>query len=166
LRDLADKLQQELTEKKTKEIDPLLRISKDQEQRIQRIQDEIVSKVKQRRDNVQVFQGQSEEIAKRFEVFFEKQARTESTLKDLEKAKLEMKEQLNELIRKAKAFDLSVKGSDTNQHIKELEGKFKTFDEKRSSFAQQLEKLKSIILGKEAETPKKAEIVVKPTKKK
>jgi chromosome segregation ATPase len=156
MRELASKLQQELTEKKTKEIDPLLRISKDQESRIQRIQDEIVNKVKERRDNVQVFQGQSEEIARRFETFFAKQAKTESTLKDLEHAKAEMKEELQDLIRKAKAFDLAAKGADTNAHIKELQGSFNTFDAKRGAFAKQLETLKSLILGKEEAVEKKA----------
>jgi chromosome segregation ATPase len=165
LRALAETLQKEITEKKVKEIDPLLKISKDQEARIQRIQDEIVSKVKQRRDNMQVFQGESEQIAKRFEAFFAKQIKTETMLKDLEKAKMEMKDELNELIRKAKAFDLANKGSDTNAHIKELEGKFKTFDTKRSAFADQLEKLKSLIMGKDAPMPEPEPVVEKPNPK-
>jgi hypothetical protein len=154
LRELAEKLQHEISEKKVKEIDPLLKISKDQEGRIMRIQDEIVAKIKQRRDNMEEFRGQSEEVAKRFEVFFDKQARTEATLKELEKAKVEMKEELTELIRKAKAFDLAAKGADTNQHIRDLETKFNTFDEKRSSFGKQLEKLKSIITGTERDERK------------
>lgn len=149
LRSLAEKLQEELAEKKTKEIDPLLRISKDQEQRILRIQDEIVTKVKQRRDSLQAFQGQSEEVAKRFEAFFEKRARTEATIKQLETAKQEMKEELNDLVRKAKAFDLASKNADTNAHIKALEGKFQDFDKKKGAFASQLEKLKAIIMGKD-----------------
>jgi chromosome segregation ATPase len=170
LRSLAESLQKELTEKKTKEIEPLLRISKDQEQRILRIQDEIVNKVKQRRDSMQTFQGQSETIAKRFEAFFEKRAKTESTIKDLEKAKQEMKEELNELIRKAKAFDLAAKGSDTNAHIRDLEGKFQEFDKKKGAFAQKLEQLKNIIMGRDAEpekkpsSPQKAKVVKKSPK--
>jgi len=98
---------------------------------------------------MQVFQGQSEEVAKRFETFFDKRAKTESTIKELEKSKTEMKEELNDLIKKAKAFDIAAKGSDTNVHIKELEGKFQTFDKKRGAFAEQLEKLKNIIMGKD-----------------
>jgi chromosome segregation ATPase len=151
MRELAEKLRIELTEKKQKEIDPLIKISHDQEQRIQRIQDEIVSKIKQRRDSMQAYQGEAEEVGKRFETFFNKQMKTETLLKDLEHAKAEMKEELNDLIRKAKAFDLAAKGADTNAHIKELEGKFKEFDEKRSGFATQLEKLKSLIMGKEVQ---------------
>jgi hypothetical protein len=70
----------------------------------------------------------------------------------MEKSKIDMKEQLNDLIRKAKAFDLASKSSDTNAHIKELEGKYKQFEEKRGIFGQQLERLKSMILGNEEKT--------------
>lgn len=149
LRDLAENLQKDLAEKKTREIEPLIKVSKDQAERIQRIQDDILKKVKERRDKVQAFDGQSEEILRRFEQFFQKRARTEDTIKTLEKAKLEMKEELGDLIRKAKAFDLASKGADVNAHVKELEGKFKEFDRKRATFTQQIEHLKNIIMGKD-----------------
>lgn len=170
LREVAEKLQKELLEKKEKEIEPMLKVSKDQEARITRIQDEIVQKVKQRRDELTKVEGQSHEIAKRFEDFFQKRARTESTIKELEKAKAEMKEELSDLIKKAKAFDLAAKGADTNAHIKALEGKFQEFDKKRGAFATKLEKLKSIIMGKDTgdEKPKAASkpAVKKPEAKK
>jgi chromosome segregation ATPase len=166
LRDLAEKLQKELTEKKEKEIEPMLKISKDQEARILRIQDEIVQKVKQRREELTEVEGQSAAIAKRFEDFFQKRARTESTIKELEQAKTEMKDELADLIKKAKAFDLAAKGADTNAHIKELEGKFQNFDKKRGAFAQKLEKLKAIIMGKDVPEPvKPAKTAAKPKSK-
>jgi len=170
LRELADRLQKELTEKKAKEIDPLLKISKDQEQRIMRIQDDIVNKVKQRRDHMQSFKGESEVIAKRFESFFDRRTKTEETLKQLETSKQEMRNELSELIKKAKAFDIAAKGSDTTAHIKQLEEKFKNFDQKRTGFAKQLESLKSMILGKEDSKPElkvtaPAEKPQKPSKK-
>jgi chromosome segregation ATPase len=161
LRDFAETLENDIKERKVKEIEPLLKVSRDQEGRIMRIQDEIVAKVKQRRSELQEVQDQSEEIAKRFQTFFERRAKTESTIKELEKAKAEMKEELNDLIRKAKAFDLAAKGADTNAHIKDLEGKFKDFDKKKGAFATQLENLKSIIMGKD-DNAAKAKSDVKP----
>jgi chromosome segregation ATPase len=155
LRDLAEKLQKEMKEKKVREIDPLLKISKDQEGRILRIQDEIVTKIKGQRDTLQTVHGQAEEVAKRFEHFFERRAKTEETLKQLEHAKAEMKEELAGLVRKAKAFDIAAKGADTNAHVKELEGKFKEFEVKRTTFADSLEKLKKIIMGKDDPAPTK-----------
>jgi chromosome segregation ATPase len=149
LRELANSLQKDLAEKKEKEREPLLRISADQEQRIRRIQDDIMKKIKERRDNVQVFQGQSQDILDRFEQFFDKRARTEETIKAMEKAKLEMKDELGDLIKKAKAFDLTVKGADATSHVKELEAKFKDFDKKKSAFTGKLDDLKNIIMGKE-----------------
>jgi chromosome segregation ATPase len=151
LRELAERLQQEIGEKKEKEIEPLVKISKDQEQRILRIQNEIVEKIKKRRDDMQVFKGEAETVAHRFEEFFQKQAKTESKLKELEQAKQEMKNELNDLIRKAKAFDIAAQGADTNAHIKALEGKFRQFDEKRGIFARHLESLKAIIMSKSGE---------------
>lgn len=163
LREVAEKMQKELAERKDREIEPMLKVSKDQEARILRIQDEIVQKVKSRRDAMQKFQDQSEEITKRFGEFFERRAKTEEMIKRLEKSKAEMKEELNELVRKAKAFDLASKNADTNAHIKQLEGKFREFDEKKSAFAQQLERLKGIIMGKE-DVKRAAEPAAKPSK--
>ena len=148
LRSLAEKLEDELSDKNKKEIEPLLRVSKDQEGRILRIQDEIMQKIKERRDKMVAFESESSQIMKRFEDYFDRRTKTESTLKELEKSKVEMKEELNDLIKKAKAFDLAAKGADSNNHIRELEGKFQDFDKKRTYFAQQLDKLKGIILGK------------------
>jgi chromosome segregation ATPase len=154
LRELAEKLQKELAEKKEKEIEPLLKISKDQEARILRIQDEIVAKVKGRRDVMQSAQDQSDAISKRFAGFFDKRMKTEALLKDLEKAKQEMKDELNDLIKKAKAYDLAAKGADTQAHIKELEGKFAEFDKKKNAFGSSLEKLKNVIMGTDKDVAK------------
>jgi DNA repair exonuclease SbcCD ATPase subunit len=148
LRSLAGSLSKEIDAKKKQELDPLLKISQDQEKRIKRIQDDIVNRIKTQRQDIQTYQGQAEEIAQRFEDFFAKQAKTEETLTLLEKSKLEMQQELNGLIAKAKSFDLTAKGADTSAHIKELEGKFKEFDKKRGAFADKLEDLKKLILGK------------------
>ena len=166
LYDLEEKLRAEIVERKEKEIEPLLKVSKDQEARIGRIQDEIVTKIKERRQKVLSVDMESQEITKRFEAFFEKRSRTEEVIKELEKAKMEMKEELNGLILKAKAYDLAAKNSDTNAHIKQLEGKIKSFDDKKSVFTQKLEKLKQIILGKDAGISKKPEEKKDDSKKK
>ncbi len=156
LREFAGSLQKDLVDKKQKEIDPLLKISAAQEQRIQRIQDDIMTKVKERREKVQTFESQSDHIMGRFQQFFDRRMKTEETIKMLEKAKLEMKEELNSLIRQAKSFDLTAKGADISGHVKELELKFKDFDKKKESFTQKLEGLKNIIMSKDAPVEKVA----------
>ena len=80
-----------------------------------------------------------------------------------------MKEQLNDLIRKAKAFEISKKGADTNAHIQDLEGKFHEFDRRRGSFSQQLDYLKRVNSGKDIpDVPTKSlpKIATKKTPKK
>lgn len=156
LRELADTLKEDIVEKRQKEIEPLLKISTDQSGRILRIQDEIVQKIKSGRDKMQEFESQSKEIVEQFEHFFTKKAKTEQAIQELEKAKLEMKEDLNELIKKAKAFEITSKG-DTNAHVKELEGKFQDFDRRRGAFVSQLDYLRQLILGKQKEEKSKTE---------
>ncbi len=166
LRELADKLKEDLIEKRKREIEPLLRVSDDQAKRIMRIQDEIVTKVKKGREHMHDFEKESKELSSHFESFFDRRARTEQQIRDLERAKHEMKEQLNELIRKAKAFEVS-KNADTSKHIKELETRFKMFDLRRKAFSRQLEYLKHIIMGDDKPTAKKPRRTVrKSTKKK
>lgn len=172
LRELADKLRSDIIEKRKKEIEPLLKISDDQSGRILRIQNEIVEKVKAGRDKMQEFEKQSREISERFESFFKRRSQTEQVMQDLEKAKLEMKEELSALIRKAKAFEITDKNADTNTHVRELEKKFQDFDKKRNGFARQLDYLKEVILGKNVKLPpripeaKKPAVRAKPKKKK
>ena len=77
LRTLAEKLRQDLVEKRKREIEPMLKISNDQSERITRIQNEIVEKVKKNRDTLQEVEKESKEIADRFGSFFERRVETE-----------------------------------------------------------------------------------------
>lgn len=153
LHDLAENLKDDIVEKRKKELDPLEKISEDQAKKILRIQDEIVEKVKAGRNKMQEFEGQSKEIAQQFEKFFKKRSRTEHVIRELDKAKHEMQDELNDLIRKAKAFEITSK-TDTDKHIRELEGSFKEFDRRKNAFSRQLEYLKNVILGKDVKPPK------------
>jgi len=166
LRELAEKLKQDIIEKRHKEIEPLLKVSDDQSKRILRIQDEIIDKVKTGRSRMSEFEKQSRDIADQFQRFFDRRSKTEEVVRELEKAKHEMKEQLNDLIRKAKAFEISKKGADTNAHIKQLESKFQEFDRRRGAFSKQLEYLKRVIGGKDDAKPSKSKPVEKTAPKK
>lgn len=149
LRELADKLRQDLVEKRKREIEPMLKISDDQSQRIMRIQEDVVKKIKAGRSQMHQFEEQAHDISARFEKFFDRRAKTEKLIKELESTKLEMKESLNTLIRKAKTYDIAVKGADTSKHIRGLEGQMREFDSKKNTFVRKLEQLKSFIVGKD-----------------
>ncbi|MDD9952779.1 MAG: hypothetical protein OXR66_00415 [Candidatus Woesearchaeota archaeon] len=163
LHELAEKLRADLLEKRKKEIEPMLQISDDQSSRIVRIQEDIVGKIKSSRDKMQTFEHESKAIADKFEKFFKKRARTEKTIKELDKAKHDMREEMNELIRKAKAFEITTKSADVQKHIRDMEEKFQHFERKKSAFTKQIDRLKEFILGKEEAAEQKA---TKPKKKK
>lgn len=148
LRELAEKLRTDLVEKRRKEIEPTLRISNDQSERILRIHGDVMRKIKEHAGTMEQFEAESREIARRFEEFFTKRTKTEETIKELDRLKAEMRDELNALIARAKAFDITSKGADINKHIKELEGEFRQFDQRRSAFGSKLEELKSIIMGR------------------
>ena len=175
LRTLAEKLREDLIDKRKSELEPMLKVSNDQGERIMRIQNEIVEKVKRNRNTIQDVEVQSKAIAERFQKFFERRIETEKLLKDIEKARDEVREGLTDLVRKAKAYDLAAKGADTAEHIRKLEGDFKDYDKKRTVFGQKVETLRSFILGKDEakaavsaqkkeDAPAKNVVVKKPTK--
>ncbi len=147
LRELAERLRLDIVQKRKREIEPMLRISDDQSARILRIQDEIMGKVKARSEKMREFEKQSEEVVARFAGFFDRRARTEQLIKDLDKAKEEMRADLEDLVRRAKAFQVS-RGADTDTHLKDLEKKFAQFDERRGAFSSGLSRLKGLLMGK------------------
>jgi len=156
LRTLAEKLRQDLIDKRRREIEPMLKVSNDQSDRILRIQQEIVDKVKKNRDTLQGVETQSKEIAARFERFFQRRIETEKLLKEVEQARDDVREGLTELVRKAKAFDLAARGADAAEHIRKLEGEFKDYDRKRATFAQKIERLRDFIVGKSDKAARRA----------
>lgn len=148
LRELAEKLREDLLEKRRKEIEPMLKISDDQSDRIMRIQEEIVEKIKSGRNKIHEFEEEAHEIASRFEKFFEKRTKTESLIRELEELKQEMKSAMEDLILKAKGYDIASGKADVDQHIRELEKKFKDAEKKKSAFTGKLDQLRSFITGK------------------
>lgn len=148
LKTVAETLEKDIKGKREKEIIPLVESSKRHQEKILKIQDDIIAKIKERKTKIAEHESQGKEIARRFEKFFEKKVQTERIVLDLEKSKNAMKADLNELVRKAKSFDLAAKSSDTKKHIKNLENQFDDFNKQSSDFARRLETLRSFILGK------------------
>ncbi len=171
LRELAHKLRQDIVEKREKEIDPMLKVSDDQSGRIMRIQEEMVNKIKAQRSKMAEFENQASEITERFQKYFDKRSQTEKLIKELEEIKHQMRDSLEELIRKAKAFDVTVKGADASRHVKKLETDLRDFEKSKSQFSDKLDRLKSFIMGKghpkiSDQTSDEPTVSVKPKKKK
>lgn len=148
LKTLAESLEKEIKEKRERELLPLIETSNRHQEKILKIQEDIIAKIKARKEQIAAYETQGKEIAARFEKFFERKAQTERLVTELEKQKAEMQKELQDLISKAKGFDLATKNSDVQKHIAELNSKFDQFDRKREGFASQLRKLRDMI-GKE-----------------
>jgi len=151
LRAMAHELETEIEKKKKNEVDPLVKVSDDQSKRILRIQDEIFEKVKARHDKLEGFEKETEDLQEHFADFFDRRAEIEEAMRDIEALRLQMKSELVELVTKAKAFDLTVKSVDTNNYIKELEVKFREFDQKKKEFTNRMEQLKQQLVKTDIE---------------
>ena len=147
LKQLAESLEKDIRERREKELLPLVESSGRHQQKILNIQEEIIKKIQTRKQTIEKYQSQGEEVAKRFERFFEKKAQAEKLVLEYERQKNELKAELEELLRKAKSFDLASTTTSVTHHVKELEKQFSSFDEKRRSFSQNLLHLREMIVG-------------------
>jgi chromosome segregation ATPase len=145
LRDLAERLRNEIAEQRKKDLVPFEKLSRDQEGRILRIQNEMIEKIKSRYDKMKAYEGESAEAVKQLSGFFERRKRAGEVIAELNKSEESMRAELVDLILKAKTFDLAVKDSDMNSHIKDLESKFKQFDSKKNAFAAEIAELKTVL---------------------
>lgn len=148
LRELAQRVQEDIIERKKRQIEPLVKICSDQEKKIIRIQNEIMDKVKRNVESMKDYKQTSDEIQKQFGEFFQKRADVEKTMHDLEHINAEMKQELVDLVSKAKAFDLS-NSSSTNRFIAELEHKYRDFEQKRSQFSSEMGTLSKLLVSEQ-----------------
>ncbi len=146
LHDIANDIEKEIRRKKEGELGGLVKVSKEHGDKILKVQDSIISKVQSRKDELTTVEKKSKDISDKFDAFFKKRMATEKLLNDLERQKAEMSHELDGLKRKALAFSL-LKGGDVSKHTLELEKGFNAFEQKRSGFKAELEKLRGLIGG-------------------
>jgi chromosome segregation ATPase len=144
LESVAEKVKEEIKVQREK-LNPIIEMSRKQEESIVKIQEEVIRKVakgsKQITDNVK----EGERVAEGFKVFFDKKTQIDHMLETIDKDKDNLHGELNELIRKAHAFDLASKNSNVKKYMTELEQKFKDIERKRSLFKGELDKLVQLV---------------------
>lgn len=117
---------------------------KKQETRIISLQKSVMEKVKEKRKHIEEEVAYGTHLSERFDKFFNHKNDIEKALNKIEKDKMELKDEMEGLIKKAKAFDLASKSSNVKSHIKELSGKFKELESKKSRFEKELSHLSSL----------------------
>ncbi len=148
LHEIADTIQHDIQRKKEEELDPLIKASKEHGEKILKVQDSILEKVRERKGTITTYEKQAQGIVDKFDTFFKKRMETEKLLNGLEQHKAEMAHELDGLKKKAIAFNLLSKETDIKKQMGELEKGYKEYDKKRSLFQDELGKLRDLIGSK------------------
>ncbi len=126
---LAKKTQETIEKEKTL-IEPLIKESREQTERIKKIQEEIVSKIVSKEKTLKGVKKASE----KFRSFFNKKLGALSLIEKVNRDRNELENELIDLIKKAKSFQLSSKSSDIGAKIADMEKKFEDVDKKKAVF--------------------------------
>ena len=145
----ADRLHHDMTYKMKSELEPIIKTADEKEAKILAVQDSILSKIMDRKKQIDKYKLESMEAAEQFKIFFEKKAKAHELLTVLDKEKAEIEKGLQELINKAHSFSLSLKSDDVKSYVKELQARFSEIERKRGSFAAKLSELTNTIIRKQ-----------------
>ncbi|RME54052.1 hypothetical protein D6783_00005, partial [Candidatus Woesearchaeota archaeon] len=145
---LAKKIQEDIIYKREKEIEPLIALSEEHENKILEIQEDLIEKIKKKKAEIEGYSHQASVVSQRFYQFFKKEMEIGKALEDLERRKQEMRAELEALRKKAEAFSAIAKSSDAKKFIAELEQKTGEFDKKKKAFQESIDKLKAMLVPK------------------
>jgi predicted ArsR family transcriptional regulator len=145
----ADKLQKDLRFRMSSELEPIMNAMKEKEEKILTVQDSVLKKMADKNKEIDKYKLESMHAAEKFNIFFERKAKTQELITALDKDKSELEKELQGLIMKATCFNLSIKSSDVKDYVKELQKSFDDIEHKRSSFIKKLNDLTALISRKE-----------------
>ncbi len=120
-------------------IEPLIEKGRQQERKVVDLQDQIIKKIAQNQKSA----SNVNEMVKKVNEFFEKKMFIANLVDKVNKDRDDLEKSLIELIKKAKSFQLTAKGSDIGKEMIELEKKFSEVDKKKNIFEEELKKLTS-----------------------
>jgi chromosome segregation ATPase len=145
LEKFAGKVEEEVKRKKTDVLAPLLELSYDHKERVIRIQDEIIAKLKERKSEIETLSSQGQSVAQRFEDYFSKKSKVEDLFKEVESDKQHLREEMESLITKAREFNITSSSSEVKKHINELLAKYEEVEKKKHAMRKNMEKLISVL---------------------
>lgn len=148
LQKLAEEVESNIRDRKAKIIDPLVKESDKQAEKIMLVQNSILEKVKKKKQNIEKYSEESRALASRFQTFFNKKDRAEKMLKGIEEEKVLLEKQLKELINKAHAFNALAKKNNAKSYIDDLMKTYDGLDHRKKSLRTKMEDLAKLIIGK------------------
>ncbi|MBC8501495.1 MAG: hypothetical protein ISS25_04365 [Nanoarchaeota archaeon] len=147
LQKMAENVENEIKNKKKNIIEPLIKKSQEQTEKISVVQDLIIEKIKKKEMKIETYSEESKKIADKFRKFFDKKVRTESLLGKIEDDRHMLEDQLKELIKKAQAFDAIAKKTNAKVYIAELMKNYDQIEKGKSLLRRKLEQLAKIVRG-------------------
>jgi len=145
----ADKLQKDLKFRMNTELEPILNAAKEKEEKVLAVQESVLKKIAGKNKEIDKYKFQSMQAADKFKAFFEKKAKTQELINELDKDKMGLEKAMQELITKAQAFNLSLKNTDVKNYVKDLQKAFDDIEKRKGFFIKKLNDLTDIITRKE-----------------
>lgn len=142
LRNVAKEAKDDLIKNK-KEIDHLLETSLSHEKEILKLQDNIIKKAKEKKDEINK-EMNIEKAAKSFDKFFAKKSEIDSMLTKVNKDRDDLRKDLVSLIKSAKAFNLSTSSSKFKVEAEAIQKRYATIEKKKKLFEDEVAKLTKI----------------------
>lgn len=133
--------------KKRKYIQPMLNKAKKHEEHILKLQDEILTKAKEKTFAIKSQIIESQKVTDNFQKFFDKKNQVGELIQKIEDEKDDIMNDFKILEKKALAFDLSSKSDTVGTHMKSLEKNLNEVNKKRNTLKENLEKLIKFVKG-------------------
>lgn len=136
---------EEFIVKKRKTLEPLLRQSKEQEDKIDEAQKKLLAKVEQNKILIDKTSNEGKQKIEKFQEFFEKKAKLEMLLLKIEEDKMHLQSELTNLIKKAKMFNISSSKIETEKEIQNLKLAMDKAEIAKTSFKEEIKKLMGLL---------------------
>jgi chromosome segregation ATPase len=138
LQKLAHDIQSHLKNEKDV-IEPLIKKKEEHEKMILELQDKIVNGLLRKKT------PSKEKASDKLKDLFQEKLKVSSLIEKLNEDRSSLEKDLSELVKKAKAFQLTSKGKDLEKEIRELEEKFKAVEHKKGVFEEEFKKLGKLL---------------------
>jgi DNA repair exonuclease SbcCD ATPase subunit len=126
-------------EKEKGSIEPLIGESQNQVKKIKELQETMIKKLTEKEKKLQG----AKKVSKKVKSLFKKKMNVLTLIEKVNKDRNDLQQELVNLIKKAKSFQLSSKTKDIGKEMADIEKKFKDVDNKKGLFETELKKLSS-----------------------
>jgi chromosome segregation ATPase len=141
--DVAQRLREDMQKERKRGLEPMIQISKDQEDRISRLRESITVRIKEYFKTMQLDEDSAERTMRQLQQFFSTQARTANLISEIDHTESDIKQELTELVQKAKAVDMAMlEGGGATESLKQLEEAYTQLTQKKQRMVSELNQIR------------------------